>query len=444
MPVPFFTGSRQLNIELAEPVVILRGQSSDNTTAILRGELELVLDKPMSASSILVKLVGKSHTLWPDGLGGRSTKLYHEKTIHEQNIILQTLPDENTMLPAGLHRWPFEFLLSSRLVETIEDDFAKVYYYVTGAVNRTGMGNANLKARRNILLLRAMTWSDQALTSHSLANPSILVERRLPQCDATIFIEKSMASSGTHFPISLTLSAHRKHVHLESLSVMLQERRIYQLPEFDARRGEVHDFRLALVDARNQSDLTMSSFAPPLNLNLPNLKRVLAANNAHIPLSATPFQYQFVFNLPNCVHLNHTTSFDDILFTHYLKIDIELSFPQESNLDIGAGVHVDDPNKGTLRTAFHLDTPITILDCRLKDDYGTLPSYEASVHDTAIHDLSDVNSSASHGFFMCPCYLKYKKEVKQITTTSDARMSRHNLNVIMPPPPYTSPKQVKA
>jgi hypothetical protein len=67
MPVPFLSGNHQLSIELAEPVVILRGQSTDPTTAVVRGEVELVLSKPILASSIVVKLVGKSHMLWPEG-----------------------------------------------------------------------------------------------------------------------------------------------------------------------------------------------------------------------------------------------------------------------------------------------------------------------------------------------------------------------------------------
>jgi hypothetical protein len=70
MPVPFLSGNHQLSIELAEPVVILRGQSTDPTTAVVRGEVELLLSKPILASSIVVKLVGKSHMLWPEGNNG--------------------------------------------------------------------------------------------------------------------------------------------------------------------------------------------------------------------------------------------------------------------------------------------------------------------------------------------------------------------------------------
>ncbi|KAI8098451.1 uncharacterized protein BX664DRAFT_318740 [Halteromyces radiatus] len=440
MPVPFFSGGRQLSIELAEPVVILRGHATDPTTAVVRGEVELLLSKPILASSVVVKLVGKSHMLWPEGLGPRNNKLYHEKTIHEQNIILQSFPeDSDRTLPAGLHRWPFEFLLPNRLVETIEDELAKVYYYVSSTVTRIGMGTVNLRCRRQILLLRALSWSDQALTSHSLSNPSILVERRFPQYDATIFIEKSMASSGTQFPITLILSPHRKHVHLESVSVLLTERRVYQLPEFDARRGEMHDYKLPLNSAQNMADTSISSFAPPNDIDSVNLRRALTTKNAHIPLTATPFQYRFVFTLPNCINLNHTTTYNEMHFSHFLKINIELTFPQEREQDQdndNTTITVEDSSKGILRTSVHLDTPITILDCRLKDDHATLPSYEAARHDSTVDsdDLDDPTKRPT-GFFLCPCYLEYKKECKQLPRP-EWMMVRQNITT--PPPPYSS------
>lgn len=366
------------------------------------------------------------------GLGPRNSKPYHEKTIHEQNIILHSLPEEvDRTLPAGLHRWPFEFLLPNRLVETIEDELAKVYYYVSSTVHRIGMGTVNIRCRRRILLLRALSWSDQALTTHSLANPSIVVERRLPQCDATIFIEKSMASSGTQFPITVVLSPHQKHVHLESLSVLLTEKRVYQLPEFNVHRGELHDYKLPFHSARNMADASMSSFAPMNDIDMTNLRRSLTTKNAHIPLTATPFQYRFVFTLPNCVHLNHTSTYREMHFTHFLKINIELSYPKnDDDHDDTCTPSTTTEEQGVLRTSVHLETPITILDCRLKDDYATLPSYEASMHDSTVDGEEDTKA----GFFLCPCYLEYKKECKQLAKPEWMAVRQ---NIITPPPPYS-------
>lgn len=317
-------------------------------------------------------------------------------------------------------------------METIEDELAKIYYYVSSTVHRVGRGSVNLRCRRQVLLLRALSWSDQVLTTHSLSNPSILVERRLPQCDATIFIEKSMASSGTQFPITVVLAPHQKHVHLESLSVLLTEKRVYQLPEFDVKRGELHDYKLPFCGARNLADASMSSFAPPNDVDLINLRRSLTTKNAHIPLTATPFQYNFVFTLPNCIHLNHTTTYNEMHFTHFLKIDIELSYPLENNLDDTVAA-----KRGNLRTTVHLDTPITILDCRLKDDYATLPSYEASQHDSSVDsdDMDQDPAKQPSGFFMCPCYLEYKKKCKQLTRPEWMIVRQ---NIITPPPPYST------
>ncbi|CAO3634408.1 unnamed protein product [Cunninghamella echinulata] len=426
------------------------------------------------ASSVVVKFTGKAHMLWPDGFGPKSNKYYHEKIIHEQNIILQTYPEDgDRMIPSGLHRWPFEFILPNQLVETIEDELAKVYYYVSSTVHRIGMGTMNLKCRRNILLLRALTWSDQALTTHALTNPSIIVEKKLPHCDTTIFIEKSMASSGTLFPISFMLSAHHKNLYLESVSVILQEKRIYRLPEFDARRAEMHDYKLNVhhiqplthfhSDDEDDDDEDEMMFLPDMDLNddgnhysshdtmdLSHLRKTVFTKNAHLPLTATPFQYQFVFQLPNCIHLNHSTTFHEMRFIHYLKMTIEYSFPEQllndftpQQLKTLTTIKPDDQRKGFVRTSIHLDIPLTILDCRLKEDYATLPTYEAASHDPMLDDdtlnNNNNNDAAGGNFFKCPCYLQFKKQCKKSSrpTCRDWLMPNPLLSTT-PPPPYHS------
>lgn len=68
MPVvAFFTGAKQLSIDLAEPVVILRGSSNDTVTQVLQGEVNVVLTRPIAVSKVQIKFVGKSHMLWPEG-----------------------------------------------------------------------------------------------------------------------------------------------------------------------------------------------------------------------------------------------------------------------------------------------------------------------------------------------------------------------------------------
>ncbi|KAI9494040.1 hypothetical protein BDB00DRAFT_820642 [Zychaea mexicana] len=417
--VPFLTGNKQLSIELAEPVVYLRGPPSNPATHVLRGEIVLVLSKPISASSVVVKITGKSHMLWPEGIGSRGTKMFHEKTVHEQNIILESWDHQENhydkTINAGLHRWPFEFLLPNRLTETIEDDLAKVFYYVSVTVHRPGLSVPNLKSRREILLLRTMTTYDSALASHNLPTTSINVERQLEYCEAHVCVETAIVSSGTQFPITLTLTPHTKNdVSLESFNVIASEQRIYRLPEYGARRAEMFDFKLKLSSVSNTNDPSLRHVVkevPPAQL-----KRALTTKNAHIPL---PFSYRFVLKLPNCVDgMNHSTFFNEIELRHCLKISIELSVP-------------DQPE----RSIINLELPFTILDCRLKEDYAVLPTYEEALTGEPATD-----DSTPAGFFACPCYLDYKKKRRCIR--QDWMMFRQqsaasaNDDSSPPPPPY--------
>ncbi|CDH56522.1 AlyA [Lichtheimia corymbifera JMRC:FSU:9682] len=429
--VPFLSGHNKLTIELAEPIVYLRGYPGTPTTQVLRGEVVLVTSKPMSASSVMVKFVGRCHSLWPEGIGHRGTKMYHEKTIHEQNAILQSWsPDAaHTALPAGLHRWPFEFLVSNRIPETIEDDLAKVFYYVSATVQRPGVVEANLRRRREILVLRTIEWTENALSDHSLPTTSINVERRLDCCDAAICIEKSIVSSGTQFPISFMFSPNMKNVALESISIVLSEQRIYRLPEYNARRTEMLNFKVKLNTVTSMLDPSLrdNPLVPCSDVPVAQLRRVLNAKNAHIPLLANPFQYRYIMSLPNCSDgLNHSTGYEEIDIRHYLKIQIELSVP-------------DRPD----RVIIHFETPITILDCRLKEDLATLPTYEESLSDLAL-DAETVDSSKPTTFFACPCYLDYKK--RRHCGRQEWVMIRQR-NVVdsvyqLPPPPYEENKVV--
>ncbi|CEP12108.1 hypothetical protein [Parasitella parasitica] len=456
--VPFLTGNKQLSIELAEPVVLLRGLPSDPTTHVLRGEVELMLSRPTSASQVLVNLVGKSNMLWPEGLGSRASKVYHEKTILDQTIILDNRPEDGQMLPAGLNRWPFEFLIPNRMVETIEDEMAQVYYFVSATVQRPGLGTPNLRCRRNILLLRTLSWSDDVIASHALPTTSIVAERKTDACDATIYIEKSIVSSGTQFPISIVLTTQMKNVSLEAINVTLTEKRLYQVPEYTARRAELHDFKLQLASVTDMTDpeQMIQALVPASDIPLQQIRRVLSAKNAHIPLGSNPFQYKFIFTLPNCLTLNHTTYFKEMNFQHHLKIDIELSVPSTAvkpNSELSSTSHHAAPEivKTVERTHIHMETPITILDCRLKEDFTTLPTYQESMSDTAVNeeDAEDVLKKRA-GFFICPCYVDYKKKSSKLngkermmirqnngveSLPSSQNSSTENL-LLLPPPPY--------
>lgn len=66
--VPFLSGSsKQLSIDIEQPIVYLRGPPSHATNNELTGSIVLNLSKPLSASLVDVKFVGKAQSQWPEG-----------------------------------------------------------------------------------------------------------------------------------------------------------------------------------------------------------------------------------------------------------------------------------------------------------------------------------------------------------------------------------------
>lgn len=323
----------------------------------------------------------------------------HEKVIHEQNIVLESWTDnpkqEGTLTP-GLHRWPFHFILSNDLVETIECVKAKVSYYVSATIHKAGtIGMTKLRSRKDVLLLRTPDWSDNALVNNALPSNFIVSERKLDICDASICVEKAIASSGTQFPIVFKLSANQKNVFIESISVNLEEKRVFRLPEFKARRVDHFNFKVPLEGAECLNDPSLAEtngFVAQLKAK--DIRRLLCVKNAHVPLDGGPFLYRILFTLPTCDWLNHSSTYSEIDITHTLKIHIQLSSPRRDITDI------------------HLESPLTILDCRLKEDFTALPTYkEALLADDGI-DENDLVNKKPQDFFVCRSYLAFKKNAK--------------------------------
>ncbi|CAM0136502.1 hypothetical protein VKS41_009314 [Umbelopsis sp. WA50703] len=419
LALPFVSGAH-LSIDVPWPVVLLRGASSD-ISHVLSGEVVLMLNRPTSATHVAIKLVGKSSTVWPEGIGARGTKLYHEKVIHEQNIILST---EAVQLQSGMHKWPFEFLMSNHLVETIEDEFAKISYHLTATIERSGFGATKMKTRKDILLLRT-EWNDHALTDNAQRDTSVNIERRLKSCEASICLEKTTASSGTDVAVDLMLSPLLKNVHLESISAVLTERRIYRLPEYQACRREFTDQDIMLKRTIDISEFATADDGRKVSES--DLRKALTSYYAQIPLSGSPFQQRLIFTLPNCLRTNHSTTFPEINFRHWLKLDIVLSRPVIPE----DGLNMEE--KQITFDRIRLDIPMTILDCRLKEDFGALPTYHAAVMDYKLEDEAEIQG------FQCPCFVAFRKTQKKCAKPHHIPGSHHTLPDLDTYPAHSPP-----
>ncbi|KAI0436458.1 hypothetical protein F4803DRAFT_556998 [Xylaria telfairii] len=93
VPKPVASGSGvQCSIILAEPNVFLTGFEHDghprhevaNSTALLRGKLQLNVTKNVKLKSITLKLHGKARTEWPEGIPPMKIEQYEETSLRTQ------------------------------------------------------------------------------------------------------------------------------------------------------------------------------------------------------------------------------------------------------------------------------------------------------------------------------------------------------------------------
>lgn len=94
-PKPVASGSGlSCTILLAEPNVFLTGfdhdghtrHESHNSTALLRGKLQINVSKNTKVKSITLKLMGKARTEWPEGIPPLKVDMYEEESLRTQAL----------------------------------------------------------------------------------------------------------------------------------------------------------------------------------------------------------------------------------------------------------------------------------------------------------------------------------------------------------------------
>lgn len=94
-PKPVASGSGlSCTILLAEPNVFLTGfdhdghtrHESHNSTALLRGKLQLNISKNTKIKSVTLKLLGKARTEWPEGIPPMKVDMYEEESLRTQAL----------------------------------------------------------------------------------------------------------------------------------------------------------------------------------------------------------------------------------------------------------------------------------------------------------------------------------------------------------------------
>lgn len=379
----------------------------------------------------------------------------------------------------------------------------------------------NWHISKPVLVLRAYM-SDSLLTNNSLQDLSRTYEKHLPAADIQMVVERAVLSSGDLFFVRLIIQPQRKRVRLEHMELTITENRRYHVAEVRANRKDSELFPLHFLQSVKLAE--DDSTTDTSHDSTSDLRGVFQKNGKGLDLTDT-MAYRITFATPTCMrNIHHTTYYKDIMFKHHLSINMTISFVDDSPVlndrptlssnssstsensvtaieeeatramfalapppaafsmsSTNTNTHIRSPSPSVWpkirkvavvatekpkvmrkRETIRLETPVTIFDCRLKEDYGRLPSYsELNVTAHPAHgddknkmlpDLVDRDfmlqcmpdsdeqiPSSEPQPQLCPCYFKFRRQM-EMASQAQLLMANHTASLeripSMPPPDY--------
>ncbi|ORX56968.1 hypothetical protein DM01DRAFT_1382359 [Hesseltinella vesiculosa] len=476
--------SERLSFDPLKPI-ILSGPSTEEGSVVFSGNVILSLGKPTKVALITVQLKSIATTYWPEGIGSRGTRLSHDKSIDEQSVTVFDAKCEKkgyATFPAGIHRFVFTFVIPNSTVETIEDMYGRVKHTVEARVTSPGISLLNSwHITKPVLVLRTYL-SNGMLTNHSIQDLSRTFEKHLPALDLQLMVEQAAFSSGELFHVRLIVQPQIKQLQLEHMELSLTETRRYSVPEMHALRTDCARFALPFLSAQllqpqhdDDDAASLLSSAQSATSVSPHAAWAAVFNKHGPPM---PIHHtladRLTFTTPTCVrNCHHSTTFKDILIRHHLAIHLSFSYPDANSLhstpssspsaSTTTTPHQTPPpspgpasepqgtwisklrktprpeSAGRKKETIKLELPIDVYDCRLKEDFGRLPSYCEIPHASPDPCLTSSSgkqaplvassSEPSHlqpdtfaagkpndveaYVFLCPCYFAFRRQVER-------------------------------
>lgn len=351
--------------------------------------------------------------------------------------------------------------------------------------------------------------SNSLLVNNSLNNLSRTFEKHMVYGDIEVVIEAAAFSSGDLFYIRMIIEPQLKHTRIEHMEVNVTEIRKYCVPEMRAWRTDQSTFPLPFAGSVRlaefgEVDVTTKQLSPIFDKNQNGIELV------------HDFAHRLAFYAPTCQqNIRHTTYIKEILIKHHIEINLTISyldiqgnrqhlsrrnsiepeslgtltpppaahFQNNNPRDVGNSTHRSpistptslnqvpnsvtwqnvlvrlnktkvDVNKERKKETISLDSTITVFDCRLKEDYGRLPSYsELGVKPTIIKEkkqdkikLTRMDKPKNQPRrYLCPCYDTFSSEMELASQelylpATDKLPAMALLDRIpsIPPPDYTA------
>ncbi|EIE79447.1 hypothetical protein RO3G_04152 [Rhizopus delemar RA 99-880] len=407
----------QLRFDPLKPV-ILRGSPTDDGSTLFAGNVVLSLTKSTKISNVSVTLRSQVITYWPEGIGTRGTRLTHEKSLGEQTLKIlapDQEKDENMIvLQAGVHRFTFAFVVPNSTVTSIEDSFGRVKHTVEAQVQRPGIVMiSNWVVSKPVLILRTYM-SNSLLTNNSLATLSKTFEKHLVCGDIEVVIEAAAFAPGDIFYARMIIEPRLKHTRIEHMELKCIESRKYSVPEMQAWRTDNTVFPMPFAGS-----FRLAEFGEGVR-HTTYIREILLKHHIEISLTLSFIDDQG--------HRQFVSTDSEPIIT--LTPPPQAHIPNHVRTPLSMMttiINTKQKTKPRLEDELHrqqetvlLDSAITVFDCRLREDYGRLPSYfELGVKPTEMKQLKKPRSTIQNVAepnqprpYFCPCYFTFCEQVE--------------------------------
>ncbi|CAI2176192.1 4534_t:CDS:2 [Funneliformis geosporum] len=362
-----------------------KGDSDESVGSFLRGELILNLSNPTRIRKIDMRFTGRMKTFWPEGKIYYGSSANRNELCEEQEImahdwtfvpppnsspktsppspisstsgpyrfsVISSSPSDTSssiftsssrfhLIPAGIHKYPFELFVPGKVPETIEAVRGTVNYKLSAAAIRSGLF-PNLHVSQRVPIIRTIL---EERNSEGIA----IASNWNDQLDYEITIPKRAYPMGDSIDIDLKLTPRVKRMQVVGVKIQIDEESLYKA------RGQKN------IELRNLSLYKDEDFCGQEGNDLENLF----------------YQKNISFPIPKSTnHLHYSCETTSIKISHLLKFVFTIKLPYENY------------NNKKKKAEVKVDVPITILSSKCAED---LPQYADDIY--CPFDDNDNNSS---------------------------------------------------
>ncbi|KAG0174368.1 hypothetical protein DFQ28_006650 [Apophysomyces sp. BC1034] len=222
--------TNDLKIDLVSDEIVLLGHAEESAGKMLQGSLMLNLAEPMKVKSIVLRFTGKMKVSWSEGIGHHQHYHKQERTIvdHKWQFVpaIGVVQKKTQLLPAGQHKWNFEFLLPGDLPQSLEAEGGRVTYRLKAIVERPAFIH-NMIKKRPVRLVRCMLPSEfelsQTLEIHNTWADKMVYDIVLPS---------KVYAYGENIPMTFNILPIASQLRVRSIMGTLKEYCTYTANEY--------------------------------------------------------------------------------------------------------------------------------------------------------------------------------------------------------------------